>query len=102
MQQMPRKLLKRNVKMQAYKVDNQRPKTEAETRFIIDEQLRMVGWEADTENIRYSKGVRPTKGRKLAIAEYPTNSTVGNRGYADYALFIGEKLNGHYRSKSNS
>lgn len=47
----------------------------------------MVGWEADTENIRYSKGVRPTKGRKLAIAEYPTNSTVGNRGYADYALF---------------
>ncbi len=34
----------------------------------------MVGWEADTENICYSKGVRPTKGRKLAIAEYPTNS----------------------------
>jgi type I restriction enzyme R subunit len=79
-------------KKQAYKVANQIPKTEAETRFLIDEQLRMVGWEADTENIRYSKGVRPTKGRKLAIAEYPTNSTVGNRGYADYALFIGEKL----------
>lgn len=77
-------------KKQANKVANQRPKTEAETRFLIDEQLRMVGWEADTENIRYSKGVRPTKGRKLAIAEYPTNSTVGNRGYADYALFIGE------------
>lgn len=61
----------------------------------------MVGWEADTENIRYSKGVRPTKGRKLAIAEYPTNSTVGNRGYADYALLL-VKISGHYRSKSNS
>ena len=87
-------------KKQAYKVANQRPKTEAETRFLIDEQLRMVGWEADTENIRYSKGVRPTKGRKLAIAEYPTNSTVGNRGYADYALFIGEKLVGIIEAKA--
>ena len=87
-------------KNQAYKVANQRPKTEAETRFIIDEQLRMVGWEADTENIRYSKGVRPTKGRKLAIAEFPTNSTVGNRGYADYALFIGEKLVGIIEAKA--
>lgn len=87
-------------KKQAYKVANQRPRTEAEVRFLIDEQLRMVGWEADTENIRYSKGVRPTKGKKLAIAEYPTNSTVGNRGYADYALFIGEKLVGIIEAKA--
>jgi len=87
-------------KKQAYKVANQRPKTEAETSFLIDKQLRMVGWEADTENIRYSKGVRPTKGRKLAIAEYPTNSTVGNRGYADYTLFIGEKLVGIIEAKA--
>ena len=87
-------------KKQAYKVANQRYKTEAETRYLVDEQLRMVGWEADTENIRYSKGVRPTKGRKLAIAEYPTNSTVGNRGYADYALFIGEKLVGIIEAKA--
>ena len=29
-------------KKQAYKAANQRPKTEAETRFLIDEQLRMV------------------------------------------------------------
>lgn len=85
---------------QAYKVATQRPKTEAETRFLIDEQLRMVGWEADTEKIRYSKGVRPTKGRKLAIAEYPTNSSVGNRGYADYALFIGEQLVGIIEAKA--
>ena len=35
-------------KKQAYKAANQRPKTEAETRFLIDEQLRMVGWDAET------------------------------------------------------
>ena len=87
-------------KKQAYKAANQRPKTEAETRFLIDEQLRMVGWDADTENLRYSKGTRPTKGRNLAIAEYPTNSKVGNRGYADYALFVGEKLVGIIEAKA--
>lgn len=87
-------------KKQANKVANQRPKTEAETRFLIDEQLRMVGWEADTENIRYSKGTRPTKGHNFAIAEYPTNSRVGNRGYVDYALFIGEKFVGIIEAKA--
>lgn len=87
-------------KKQANKVANQRPKTEAETRFLIDEQLRMVGWEADTENIRYSKGTRPTKGHSFAIAEYPTNSRVGNRGYVDYALFIGEKFVGIIEAKA--
>lgn len=51
-----------------------------------------VGWEADTVNIRYSKGTRPQKGRNLAIAEWPTNSTVGDKGYADYFLFVGEQL----------
>ena len=48
---------------------SQRQKTEAETRYIIDQQLRQVGWEADTENLRFSKGTRPVKGRNLAIAE---------------------------------
>ena len=43
--------------------------TEAETRKFIDEQLRQVGWEADTYNLRYSKGTRPVKGRNIAIAE---------------------------------
>lgn len=50
---------------------SQRPKSEAETRYIIDEQLRQVGWEADTENLRYSKGTRPTKEPNMAIAEWP-------------------------------
>lgn len=42
---------------------------EAQTRELIDEQLRKVGWEADTNNLRYSKGTRPEKGRNIAIAE---------------------------------
>lgn len=66
--------------------------TEAETRIIIDDQLRKYGWEVDTNNLRYSKGTRPQKGRNLAIAEFPTDSTVTKGGYADYALFIGLKL----------
>ena len=66
--------------------------SEAETRYLIDEQLRKFGWEADTNNLRYSKGTRPQKGRNLAIAEWPTDSTVGKNGYADYALFVGLKL----------
>lgn len=66
--------------------------TEAETRIIIDDQLRKYGWEVDTNNLRYSKGTRPQKGRNLAIAEFPTDSTVTKGGFADYALFVGLKL----------
>ena len=79
-------------KQQAGKAASQRVRTEAETRYLIDEQLRKVGWEADTENLRFSKGTRPAKGRNIAIAEWPTDSTVGNKGYADYALFIGTQM----------
>ncbi len=57
---------------------------EAATRAIIDEQLRIRGWEADTKVLRYSQGARPAKGRAMAIAEWPTAS-----GPADYALFYG-------------
>ena len=79
-------------KKQANKAASQRQKSEAETRYIIDEQLRQVGWEANTEEIRYSKGSRPVKGHNVAIAEWPTDSTVGKKGYADYALFVGLQL----------
>lgn len=79
-------------KKQAGKAANQRSKSEAETRYLIDEQLRKVGWEANTEHLRYSKGTRPAKGRNIAIAEWPTDSTVGNKGYVDYALFIDTKM----------
>lgn len=71
---------------------SQRQKSEAETRYMIDTQLRKVGWEADTETLRYGKGIRPQKGKNLAIAEWPTLSSAGNKGRADYALFAGEKL----------
>ena len=57
---------------------------EAETRKLIDEQLRQAGWIADSERIRYSAGTRPEKGKNLAIAEWPTES-----GPADYGLFVG-------------
>lgn len=57
---------------------------EADTRALIDEQLRERGWDADTVNLRYAKGARPIKGKSMAIAEWPTAN-----GPADYALFVG-------------
>lgn len=50
---------------------------------LIDKQLREVGWEADTDNLRQSKGVKPEKGRNIAIAEWQTNSSVGKNGHVD-------------------
>lgn len=57
---------------------------EAETRVLIDEQLIEAGWEADSVNLRYSKGARPVPNESRAIAEWPTDS-----GPADYVLFMG-------------
>ncbi|KGB21573.1 Type I restriction-modification system, restriction subunit R [Acetobacter tropicalis] len=67
---------------------------EAETRALIDQQLRDRGWEVDTQVLRYSKGIRPVKGRNLAIAEWPTA-----KGPADYALFVGSTLVGVVEAK---
>jgi type I restriction enzyme, R subunit len=53
-------------------------------RALVDEQLRERGWEADTQNLRHAKGVRPARGKAMAIAEWPTAN-----GPADYALFVG-------------
>jgi len=74
--------------------------SESETRMIIDEQLRKVGWEADTENLRYSKGTLPQKGRKIAIAEWPTDSSVCEWGSADYVLFCDLQLVGVIEAKA--
>lgn len=74
--------------------------SEKETRYLIDEQLRRVGWEADSEKLRYSKGTRPQKGRNIAIAEWPTDSTACKWGNADYALFAGLKLVGVVEAKA--
>ena len=57
---------------------------EAETRKLIDDQLRQAGWEVDSATMRYGTGCRPEKGKNKAIAEWPTES-----GPADYVLFVG-------------
>jgi type I restriction enzyme, R subunit len=61
---------------------------EAATRKIIDHQLRAAGWEVDSERLTFEHGVRPTRGKNLAIAEWPT-SVDGKAGRADYVLFAG-------------
>lgn len=57
---------------------------EADTRKLIDRQLRQAGWEVDSVALKYNKGARPEKNRNRAIAEWPTES-----GPADYVLFVG-------------
>ena len=72
--------------------------SEAETRRIVDMQLRQVGWEADAVHMTYSKGARPTLGRNMAIAEWPVHSE-GASSSIDYALFVGDKLVGIIEAK---
>ena len=57
---------------------------EESTRILIDQQLNEAGWQADTTNLRYSKGTKPELNKNKAIAEWPTES-----GPADYVLFMG-------------
>ena len=89
-------------KIQGKKASKNIELSEAETRRIMDAQLQAAGWEADTINLRFSKGTRPTKGRNLAIAEWPTYSEEKGNGAVDYALFIGEKLVGFIEAKKYS
>jgi type I restriction enzyme R subunit len=58
------------------------------TRILIDQHLMEAGWEADSQEITYSKGARPEKGHNRAIAEWPTQWQ-GEKGRADYVLFAG-------------
>lgn len=67
---------------------------EQATRALIDQQLRDSGWEADSTEIRFSRAVRPAKGRSMAIAEWPTTS-----GPADYASFVSETCLGIIEAK---
>ncbi len=73
---------------------NQLDLDEADTRALIDDQLRSVGWEANTEELRWSTGTRPQKGKNLAIAEWPTDN-----GPADYVLFVGLEAVGVVEAK---
>ncbi|MCL1816664.1 MAG: DEAD/DEAH box helicase family protein, partial [Clostridiales bacterium] len=70
------------------------------TRYLIDEQLRKVGWEADSKNLRYAKGTRPEAGRNIAIANWPTDPAICAWGNMDYALFAGLKLIGVVEAKA--
>ncbi len=67
---------------------------EAATRAIIDQQLLNRGWIADSRNLTYAAGARPSKGQHVAIAEWPTAT-----GPADYALFVGTTLVGVVEAK---
>lgn len=69
--------------------------SEAETRLLIDAQLRSAGWEVDTLNLNYKlHGTLPEKGKNKAIAEWKCGSK-----WADYALFIGTELYGLVEAK---
>ncbi|OED43450.1 type I restriction-modification system endonuclease [Chromatiales bacterium (ex Bugula neritina AB1)] len=62
--------------------------SEADTREIIDMQLRAAGWMANSTRLRHGLGARPHKGHDLAIAEWPTGEGK-DKGRADYVLFRG-------------
>ena len=69
--------------------------SEAETRMMIDAQLRAAGWEVDTPTLNYKlQGTLPEKGKNMAIAEWKCGSK-----WADYALFIGTELYGIVEAK---
>ncbi|MBC8986660.1 type I restriction-modification system endonuclease [Pedobacter sp. N36a] len=71
--------------------------SEAETRELIDEQLRQAGWEVDTPNLNFKlKRTIPKKGKNMAIAEWKCGSL-----WADYALFIDEQLVGLIEAKKH-
>lgn len=70
---------------------------EADTRRLIDRQLRAAGWEVDSGELTFAKGARPQKGKNVAIAEWPTRS-----GPADYVLFAGLQPVGVVEAKRHS
>jgi type I restriction enzyme, R subunit len=56
------------------------PLSEEETRVLIDRQLSLAGWEADSKRLRWTLGARPEKGK---------NKAIDGSGSADYVLFAG-------------
>jgi type I restriction enzyme R subunit len=81
--QQPTQVLQEAV-TQAQEAEQHLDLDETETRRLIDAQLRAAGWEVDSQELTYARGVRPQRNRNLAIAEWPTAD-----GRADYALFVG-------------
>ena len=91
---------KEDRRKQSHKAAAKSKKSEEETRYIIDQKLRQAGWEVDTKEITYANGYRPAKGHNYIISEWPTDSSVYQNGYADYAQFIGTKLVGIIEAKA--
>jgi type I restriction enzyme R subunit len=82
-------------KLRSFKNSNNIGKSEAETRDLIDEQLRQSGWECDTLKFNFkTKGTVPQKNKNIAIAEWPCGEK-----WADYALFVGTTLYGLVEAK---
>ncbi|MUK28875.1 type I restriction-modification system endonuclease [Aliivibrio fischeri] len=74
--------------------------SESESRYLIDNQLRKAGWDADSKLLSFANGTRPQIGRSIAIAEWPTGKDeTGKTGFADYVLFIGLKAIGVIEAK---
>lgn len=82
----------------AAQADRQIELDEAATRRLIDEKLRLRGWQADSDHLTYPAGARPHRSRNMAIAEWPTD----NGGRADYALFCGLTCVGIIEAKRKS
>jgi type I restriction enzyme R subunit len=88
----------KSIQSRSYKAANKIDMSEAETRDLIDEQLRQAGWEVNTHELNYkSKKTVPVRGKNIAIAEWPANGK-----WADYALFIGLDLVGIVEAKKYS
>ncbi len=87
--------IKEERKIRSFANANNIAKSEAETRDLIDEQLRQAGWECDTQllNFKINKTL-PEKGKNKAIAEWKCGSK-----WADYALFVGLELYGIVEAK---
>lgn len=79
---------KKQVGKNTRKASKQLTLNEELTRILIDQQLIEADWEADTQDLTYTLGARPEKGKNKAIAEWPTKFK-GEKGRADYVLFRG-------------
>lgn len=76
--------------------------TEAQTRELMMTSFVKCDWEADTNEIRYSKGTRPTKGKNLAIAEWPTDSMFGDNRICRLHIVHWRKVGRYCRSKKEA
>lgn len=77
-----------NVALRTKAASQQITLNEELTRILIDQHLSEAGWDADSQDLTYSSGARPEKGKNKAIAEWPTRHQA-KAGRADYVLFVG-------------